>query len=77
MVITPLWTSSDTFGPHRWTPSTRSVSACAITLTRPAGSFIATARPLAANGKLPVFTGMPSSLHWASVLPTQAISGSV
>ena len=35
----------------------RSVSACAITFTKPAGSSIATARPIAANGKLPVLYG--------------------
>ena len=37
---------------------------------------IATARD-GANGKLPVLYGMPSALSCCSVLPTQAISGSV
>src|SRR5579875_2363466 len=69
--------SSDTTGPHMCTPRMRSVSACAITFTRPAGSFIATARPLAANGNEPVLYGVPSALHCCSVLPVQAISGSV
>ena len=59
-----LGDSSDTSAPTMCTPRMRSVSACAMTFTRPAGSFIATARPIAANGKLPVLYGMPSSLHW-------------
>ena len=54
-----------------------SVSACASTFTKPAGSAIATARPTAANGKLPALYGMPSAFSCSSVLPTQAISGSV
>src|SRR5690606_28657437 len=77
MVSTPSWTSSDTFGPIRCMPSTRSVSAWAITFTKPTASAMATARPTAANGKLPALYGTPSALSCCSVLPTQAISGPV
>ena len=41
------------------------------------GLVQATARPMAAKGKLPTLYGVPSSLSCFSVLPTQAISGSV
>src|SRR5690606_14335664 len=77
MVSTPSCTSSDTFGPIRCMPSTRSVSAWAMTFTKPVGSAMATARPTAANGKVPALYGTPSALSCCSVLPTQAISGPV
>src|SRR5690606_27856759 len=50
---TPSWTSSETLAPTRCMPRMVSVSASASTFTKPAGSAIATARPTAANGKLP------------------------
>src|SRR5690606_7814385 len=77
MVSTPSCTSSEALGPMMCRPRTRSVSAWAITFTKPVASAMATARPTAANGKLPVLYGTPSALSCCSVLPTQAISGEV
>src|SRR6185437_7047247 len=77
IATTPSAISSETSGPHMCTPRMRSVSACAMIFTRPTLSLMASARPLAANGNEPVLYGMPSSLHCCSVLPAQAISGSV
>jgi hypothetical protein len=77
MATTASAMSSDTTGPTMCTPRMRSVSAWARTFTCPAVSFIATARPMAANGKVPLLYGTLSFLSSSSVLPAQAISGSV
>src|SRR6185312_7436332 len=77
IATTPSPISAETSGPTVGTPRVRSGSACAMIFTRPTPSLMASARPLAANGNEPVLYGMPSSLHCCSVLPAQAISGSV
>src|SRR5476651_789508 len=51
------------------------VLASAMTLTKPPVSLAAMARPLAANGKVPMLTSTPSAFNCCSFLPSHAISG--
>ena len=60
-----------------WAPSTAPLSAWYTTLMKPRSPRAMTVRPLPLIRYLPVLYGIPFSLHSASVLPTQAISGSV
>ncbi len=69
--------SSPAIGPITCTPRISSLPASATILQNPAPASIARARPLAANGKLPVLIDRPAALACSSVCPTQAISGAV
>ena len=76
MIATASAIMSDARGPKMCTPSTRSVSPSAITLTTPSVSSSDLARALATNGNLPTRYGRPDSFTCSSVSPTLATSGS-
>ena len=65
------------FGCEDMYPQDASVSASARTLTRPAVSPMARARPLAWSGKRPRRNSAPFVFSACSLGPTQAISGQV
>src|SRR5471032_3698308 len=68
---------SPAFVPTIPPPMIRCVSSSKMSLVKPSSRPFAIARPDAAHGNVALPYLMPSALHWSSVLPAHATSGSV